>query len=258
MTFAGAAVDYDRFMGRYSASLAVALTDFAGILSGQQVLDVGCGPGALTATLVTRVGADRVAAIDPAPQFAEACRQRYPGVDVRVGPAEVLPWATGTFDAALACLVIAFMADPDRGLAEMARVTSPGGRVAACMWDTAEGMTMMKLYWAAVQAAGSPARGEDGRPGTREGDIARRLTALGLVDVVDGALEVQASYEGFDDLWDSLSLGVGPVGLHLQAQSESARAGIRDHLRAALGDGAFTLSAKAWVAAGTVPGLGAR
>ncbi len=258
MTFAGAATDYDRFMGRYSTNLAVALADKAGIRSGQQVLDVGCGPGALTRTLVERVGADRVAAIDPAPQLAQACRRRYPGVDVRVGPAEVLPWPEHSFDAALACLVVAFMADPDRGLAEMARVTNPGGTVAACMWDMAEGMTMIKLYWAAAQATGSPARGEDGRPGTRQGDIARRLTALGLLDVVDGSLEVQASYEGFNDLWDSLLLGVGPVGTHLQGQSERTRAAIRDHLRAALPDGEFTLSAKAWVAVGTVPGRTSR
>src|SRR5581483_9071760 len=123
MRFGAPAEQYDRFMGRYAATLGVALADSAGARAGQRLLDVGCGPGGLTGVLAGRVGAGNVAAIDPAPQFAAACRERNPGADVREGVAEELPWDDGTFDAALSMLVIGFMRDPDRGVREMVRVT---------------------------------------------------------------------------------------------------------------------------------------
>src|SRR5436309_13948287 len=110
-------------MGRYSALLAPQFADLAGVASRQRVLDVGCGPGALTSELVERVGASKVAAVDPSKQFVAAARERHPGVDVREAAAEELPFPDEEFDAAVAQLVVHFMADPVRGLAEMARVT---------------------------------------------------------------------------------------------------------------------------------------
>src|SRR2546423_10245454 len=121
-------------MGRYSALLASQIADLAGVASGQRVLDVGCGPGALTSELVDRVGASKVAAVDPSEQFVAAARERQPGVEVRHAAAEELPFADGEFDAALAQLVVHFMAEPVRGLAEMARVTRTGGVVSPCVW----------------------------------------------------------------------------------------------------------------------------
>src|ERR1700729_1094644 len=144
--FAARAEHYDRFMGRYAPTLAAELVEVAGVTPGMRVLDVGCGPGGLTSELCRRVGAANVAAIDPAPQFVTACAERHPGSDVREGVAERLPWPDGEFDATVSSLVIGFMSDPDRGVREMARVTRPGGTVAACMWDTATGgMTMMRI-----------------------------------------------------------------------------------------------------------------
>ena len=100
-------------MGRYTVPLARALADEVGVGEGMRALDVGCGPGGLTSELAGRVGAENVAAIDPAEQFVVACRERNPGADVRQGVAEELPWEDDSFDAALSCLVIAFMRDPD-------------------------------------------------------------------------------------------------------------------------------------------------
>ena len=122
MSFDVAADAYDRFMGRYSQLLSPQLADLAGVRAGQRVLDVGCGPGALTAELVARVGAGAVAAVDPSEPFVAAAGSRYPGVDVRRASAEHLPFQDATFDASLAQLVVHFMADPVAGLAEMARV----------------------------------------------------------------------------------------------------------------------------------------
>ena len=135
MLFDVAADAYDRFMGRYSVLLSPQLADLAEVAGGQKVLDVGCGPGALTAELVDRVGAESVVAIDPSGPFVEAARTRHPGVDVRLGSAEQLPFADDTFDATLAQLVVQFMSDPAAGVGEMARVTRPGGAVVACVWD---------------------------------------------------------------------------------------------------------------------------
>src|SRR5688572_19161989 len=122
MTFNVAATAYDAFMGRYSAPLSPQLADLAGVETGQRVLDVGCGPGALTAELVRRVGAPNVAAVDPSEPFVTAARERQPGVDVRLAPAEDLPFEDDAFDAALAQLVVHFMDDPVAGLKEMRRV----------------------------------------------------------------------------------------------------------------------------------------
>ena len=137
MSFDVAAEAYDRFMGRYSRLLSPQLADLAGVQGGQRALDVGCGPGALTAELVARLGAASVAAVDPSQSFVAAIRTRFPGVDVHEAPAERLPFADGGFDAALAQLVVHFMSDPVAGLTEMARVVRRDGVVAACVWDHA-------------------------------------------------------------------------------------------------------------------------
>ncbi len=256
MQFAAPAEDYDRFMGRYVPTLAVALADAADVGSGMRVLDVGCGPGGLTRELVTRVGAGNVAAIDPAPQFVAACRVRNPGVDVREGVAERLPWPTGEFDATLSSLVIGFMTDPDAGVREMARVTRAGGVVAACMWDIATGgMTMLSTFWAAVRTVEPEAQGERRMAGTAKGDIAERFRRVGLDDVIEGALTARAEYSDFDDFWEPLTLGVGPAGQFLRSLPQERRAQVREACRAAVpGGGPFSLDARAWFARGTVPG----
>src|SRR4051812_7694122 len=138
VSFDVAADKYDRLMGHYSSQLAGPLADLAGVRAGQRVLDVGCGPGALTAELVKRVGPDAVAAVDPSPPFVAANRERHPGVAVAQATAEDLPFDDDGFDAALAQLVVHFMADPVAGLREMARVTRPGGAVVASVWDHAD------------------------------------------------------------------------------------------------------------------------
>jgi SAM-dependent methyltransferase len=252
--FATAADKYDRFMGRYTLSLAPPFADRAGVRDGARVLDVGCGPGGLTAELARRVGADHVAAIDPAPQFAAACGERHPGADVRVGGAEELPWADGTFDVTLASLVVAFMRDADQGVREMARVTRPGGTVAACMWDIAGGrMTMLNTFWTAARAVDPDAAGEQRRPGVAEGDLGRIFRAAGLSGVEEGAIEARVDYTGFDDFWEPFTDGVGPAGQHLVSLPPERRAEVREACRAALPDGAFTLSAWAWTAVGLSP-----
>ena len=254
MQFVAPAEHYDRFMGRYTRSLAPQLADAARVAPGQRVLDVGCGPGGLAAALAERVGGGCVAAIDPAEQFAAACQARVPEADVRVGGAEELPWEDGSFDAALACLVVGFMRDPNAGVAEMVRVVRPGGTVAACMWDIAEGgMTMLRVFWSAVRAVVPDATGERAMVGTSRGDLARRFEAAGLAGVEDGSLTAQAHYSGFDDFWEPFTLAVGPAGAFLASLGDEERDAVREACRRALpADGPFSLEARAWMARGTV------
>ena len=133
MSFDVGADAYTRFMGRYSEPLAARFADLAGVRPGQRALDVGCGPGALTAELAGRLGAGEVCAVDPSESFAGAAGERLPGVTVSVAAAERLPFPDGAFDAVLAQLVVHFMADPVAGLREMGRVTRRGGVVGACV-----------------------------------------------------------------------------------------------------------------------------
>jgi SAM-dependent methyltransferase len=253
MQFAAPAKQYDRFMGRYAPTLAVALADAAGVAPGMRVVDVGCGPGGLTGELVARVGVTNVAAIDPAAQFSEACRTRNPGADVGVGVAEQLPWADGEFDAALSSLVLGFMQDPERGVREMARVTRPGGIVAACMWDIAEdGMTMLRVFWSAVRTIAPDVEGERPLAGTARGDIEARFARAGLVDVVGGALSARADDANFDDFWEPFTFAVGPSGQFLRSLPLQQQGRVREACQRELSDRPFSLDARAWYARGTV------
>jgi trans-aconitate methyltransferase len=116
VTFDVRADAYARFMGRYSEPLAVQFAELADLRTGHRALDVGCGPGALTAQLVERLRADAVSAIDPSPSFVAAIRSRFPEVDVQFGVNEHLPFPDDCFDLALAQLVVHFMTDAVSGL----------------------------------------------------------------------------------------------------------------------------------------------
>jgi len=202
VSFAVAAESYDRFMGRYSALLAPQLVDLAGVGSQQRVLDVGCGPGALTSELMERVGASGVSAVDPSEEFVAAARERHPGVDVRRPAAEELPFADGEFDAAIAQLVVHFMADPVRGLAEMARVMRAGGVVTACVWDHAGEQTPLAPFWQAVHELDPDAEDESELAGGREGHLAELFVEAGLREVEETALPVLVEHATFEEWWE--------------------------------------------------------
>ena len=239
-------------MGRYSAPLAVAFADALGLAGGQDVLDVGCGPGALTAELVRRLGAEHVAAVDPSESFVEACRTRHPVVDVGLGRAEELPFPDARFDAALAQLVFHFVSDPEAAAGEMRRVVRPGGLVAASVWDIGDGMTMLRAFWDAARAVRPSAPDEGRRRFTGEGEIGELFRAAGLADVTEGALAVSARYGDFEDFWTPFLGAAGPAGAFVESLDDEGRSQLREELFARLGspDGPFELSARAWYATG--------
>jgi SAM-dependent methyltransferase len=241
---------YLQFMGRYSEPLAARFGDLAGVRRGQRVLDVGCGPGALTAELVTRVGVASVSAVEPSASFAAAVRERLPGVDVRRSAAERLPFPDGIFDVTLAQLVVHFMTDPVQGLREMRRVTRPGGTVAACVWDHAGDRGPLAAFWSAVRELDPAAPDESDLPGVREGQLASLFTHAGLDRAQVTTLTVGVRHAGFDDWWQPFTLGVGPAGAYVAALTPDRRAALRERCRDLLPAGAVEITAVAWAASG--------
>ena len=252
MSFFAGADAYDRFMGRYSAPLAPGLAEFARISAQQRVLDVGCGPGALTTELVRRLGTSAVSAVDPSESFVAAARERHPGVSVSRASAEELPFPDAEFDAALAQLVVHFMANPVAGLVEMARVTREDGVVAACVWDHAGGRGPLSLFWEAVRELDPDVEDESRRAGSREGHLAELLEAAGLREIEETALSVSVKHASFEEWWEPYTLGIGPAGAYASGLDSERRARLRELCRAKLPEAPFVLTAVAWTARGEV------
>ncbi|MFD0481345.1 class I SAM-dependent methyltransferase [Kineococcus sp. GCM10028916] len=243
------AADYDRFMGRFAVPLARRTVGALGPRPGQRALDVGCGSGALTAELVGVLGAPAVAAVDPAPEPVAAVARRLPGVDARVAAAEFLPHDDETFDLSVAQLAVHFMADPVGGLREMRRVTRPGGRVAASVWDFGGQRSPLTTFWTAVRSLDPAARGEPGRSGRVQGELADLFRGAGLLPDLDDELTVEVGYDSFDAWWESYTLGVGPAGDYVARLGPSARETLRRRCAELLPRAAFTVEATAWFVA---------
>jgi len=241
-----------RFMGRYSEPLAALFADLGGLTDGQSVLDVGCGPGALTAELGRRQGSTLVSAVDPSESFVEAARERLPGVDVRQAVAEQLPFSGGAFDAVLAQLVVHFMADPVAGLREMGRVCRPGGTVAACVWDYAGGRGPLSHFWQAVRELDPAAAGESGLAGAGQGHLVELFAQAGLGLARETVLTVRVPFTSFEQWWEPFTLGVGPAGAYLAALTPERCSALHDHCQQRWPGGPGTIAASAWAVAGRI------
>jgi SAM-dependent methyltransferase len=230
--------------------LAPGFANFALITVGQRVLDVGCGPGALTAELVGRLGPDEVAAVDPSEPFVAAARKRQPGVNVQRAAAERLPFGDEAFDSVLAQLVVHFMDDPIVGLREMARVTRKQGVVAACVWDHAGGQGPLSVLWKAALELDRDIQDESQLAGAREGDLALLFRKAGLRHVEEDVLSVDVEHPSFEEWWEPFTLGVGPAGAHVASLDAERQAQLRERCRDLLPAAPFVVTARAWAARG--------
>lgn len=252
MSFDVATDAYGRFMGRYSEPLADQFAEYAGETADARVLDVGCGPGALTARLVARVGVDGVSAVDPSASFVGATAQRFPGIDVRQAVAEALPFPDDAFDAALAQLVVHFMTDPVGGLREMARVTRSGGTVAACVWDHGGGQGPLSTFWRAAGDIDPGRTDESHLAGVREGHLRDLFVEAGIEEVEQTRLTVAVPYLTFAEWWEPYTFGVGPAGDYLANLPPGLRDAVRDRCAQLLPDAPFEVTASAWTVRGRV------
>ena len=253
MSFDVTAEAYQRFMGRFSEPLAERFVAVIGLDGHERALDVGAGPGAVTGRLLARLDRGAVCAVDPSPSFVQAARQRFPAVDVRIGTAEHLPWPAATFDVAVAQLVVHFMSDPVAGLREMGRVTRPGGRVAASVWDHAGGGSPLTTFWRAVRDLDPTAAGESELPGAREGHLAELCTAAGLEAAESSSLRVSVAFSGFEDWWEPYTLGVGPAGAYVNRLDPAGQERLRAHCADTLPSGPLEVPAAAWCVLARVP-----
>jgi SAM-dependent methyltransferase len=241
---------YDRFMGRYSVQLAPQMAALGGVAEGQRALDVGCGPGALTGELVSRLGAENVAAVDPSEPFVAAVAERHPGVDARQGSAEQMPFADDEFDVVLAQLVIHFLKDPVAGVTEMRRVTRPGGVVAACVWDHGGHEGPLRKFWEAARQIDPNVDDESRLPGVRQGQLGDYFRQAGLEQIYETSLTLAVEHRSFEEWWEPFTLGVGPAGTFVASLEPTYRARLREQCRKMVSEFPFTVRGKAWAARG--------
>ena len=250
---------YERFMGRWSVQVADEFLAWLDVEPGLRWLDVGCGTGALSSRILERSAPAWLAGVDPSPAFVETARARLgPDADVRVGDAQALPFADDAFDVAVSGLVLNFVPDPAKAVAEQARAATR--LVAAYVWDYAEGMDMLRIFWEEATALDPASAGlDEGErfPLAREHRLQALFADAGLRGVRSRALEVPASFTDFDDLWNPFLGGQGPAGALVvsldEARREELRRRLRDRLRPS-GNEPIELRLRAWAVSGGIPG----
>ena len=252
---------YERFMGRWSRLLAPSFLEFAQVRDGDRVLDVGSGTGSLVGVLLKGGARSRVVGIDPSSAYVAFAQARLGSerATFEQGDAQRLRFSDASFDKTVSLLVVNFIPDRSRALREMNRVTRPGGVVAAAVWDYAEGMEMLRVFWDEAVALDPSAGPKDERhmPLCRPGELAEFWRGQGMLDVQETALVVPLEFSSFDDFWEPFLAGQGPAGAYVAALSEEQRLTLAQRLRQRLhgqsGDGPITLSARAWAVKGIVP-----
>lgn len=249
---------YEPYVGRWSRLVARQFLAWLALPAGGRWLDVGCGTGALTQTILDAASPASVTGIDASEGYVAYARAHTPDprATFAVGDAQWLDLGTGTIDAAVSGLVLNFVPDPARMVAEMARVVRPGGTVALYVWDYAGGMQLMRYFWDAAVALDPGAREKDEGvrfPICQPGPLARLFAEAGLGALETRAIDVPTVFRDFADYWTPFLSGQAPAPGYAMALSEERRAALRERIRVHLptaADGSIALIARAWAVRG--------
>ncbi|MBA2382146.1 MAG: methyltransferase domain-containing protein, partial [Chloroflexi bacterium] len=213
---------YERYIGRWSRLVAETFVDWLGVPAGVDWLDVGCGTGALTETILRRAAPRTIVGIDPSSSFVEHAGTHVidERASFRVGSAADLPLDQASVGAAVAGLVLMVVPDAERAVREMCRVTGDGGTVAAYLWDYADGMQLIRRFFdAAIEIDPAAIEKDEGArfPICAPGPLAELFRAAGLGDIEVRAIEVPTHFADFDDYWMPFLAGVGVAPAYLMS-----------------------------------------
>ncbi len=256
---------YEAYIGRWSRPIGRAFVEWLALPPGATWLDVGCGTGALTATILDAAAPARVIAIDPSPEFVDHARAAVPDgrAQFAVGSAAGVPIPDGAADAVVSGLVLNFVPNLAAGLLELRRVVVPGGVVAGYVWDYAGGMELIRRFWDAAIALDPGAVADDEAvrfPICAPDPLRLAFEEAGLREVEVRSIGVPTVFADFDDVWTPFLSGVGPAPGYTMRLDAGRRDALREHLRETLPfatDGSIHLSARAWAVRGTSDGLAA-
>jgi SAM-dependent methyltransferase len=255
------AAGYERYMGRWSRLLVPGYLDFAGVRDGQRILDVGTGTGAVALAIEARTRSAEIVGIDPSEAFLAAARKNAASSRVRfeVGDAQALRFPDASFDQTLSLLVLNFVKDPSKAIAEMRRVTRPGGTASACVWDYNEGMQMARFFWDEAVALDPSMAPKDQRnmKFARQGELGDAWRKAGLKGVEEHALVIDQPYSNFNDYWLPFLEGAGAAGAFVASLAPERRQELESRLRKRMlgdrPDGPFSLKGRAWCVRGEAP-----
>jgi len=249
---------YELYVGRWSRLVARDFLAWLAVPAGRRWLDVGCGTGALSESILEHAAPSNLVGLDASAGFVEHARVHIADARAafRVGDAQALPFEEASFDAAVSGLVLNFVPEPARMAGAMRRVVKPGGLVAVYVWDYAGEMELMRYFWDAAAALDPAARDlDEGRrfPVCRPGPLAELARAAGLVEVETRPLNIPTTFLDFDDYWTPFLGGQGPAPAYCMSLGEERRVALRERIRAALPirpDGSLALIARAWAVKG--------
>jgi SAM-dependent methyltransferase len=246
---------YDCYMGRWSRRLAPRFLDWLGAPDGLDWLDVGCGTGALSAAILAHCGPRSLIGVDPSEGFVATARANVPSDSAafQVGDAQALPLQTASRDVVVSALVLNFVPDKQKALAEMKRVARTGGRVAFYVWDyPGGGVEFMRAFWTAATTLDPDARDltENRRfPFCNPDALTKLAAAAGLASIEITPIEVATVFKDFEDYWRPFTLGAGPAPGYCMSLDPEARRRLMDRLHGSLPrreDGSIPLTARAW------------
>jgi SAM-dependent methyltransferase len=248
---------YERYVGRWSRQVAPAFLAWLGAGPGLRWLDVGCGTGALSAAIVAHARPASVCGVDPSAAFLETARSNL-GPEVALHPAGAgsLPLDDASVDVSISGLVLNFVPDLPGALAEMRRVTAPGGTIAGYVWDYADGMELIRCFWdAAVELDPAAATLHEGArfPLCSPSALAAAFRTAGMDDVATTSIDIPTRFDSFADYWTPFLGGQGPAPAYAMSLDEARRRLLADRLAQRLplqADGALALTARAWAVRG--------